>query len=335
VVTFPEDLAHILNDSITNGENVLYDLSGLATAIQSEMLSYADRYEDIKIKVNQYDVVVTAVLTYPWDSYLAHMAANLNIPVVVWQHGEKGQTKDVAALFTELFYTTDYLAYAPEVSKQYQHWIGKNRLVNVEVVGSIGKSVVWRGGDSIVYATGKWLKTAVPFVPKPDPDRRLFAAHKTILDYLDAVANVRPVIFKANNTPGLNTIPYEYNNLRIDYATPFIELLETADVVILDTPATTLVEACSTKVPIFVLGGRTEYLPDFLEIIKRRVVWCETPEELVKKVDSYLATGVYEADVSDDTYLREYCAVMNLDEVCMRVKESLLHAIGRSVQLGS
>lgn len=101
--------------------------------------------------------------------------------------------------------------------------------------------------------------------------------------------------------------------------------------IILDTPATTLVEACCTKVPIFVLGGRTEYLTDFLETIKRRVVWCETPEELVMKVDSYLATGLYEADVNDDTYLHEYCAIMELNDVCMRVKESLLHAITRSV----
>lgn len=323
----PMELIDILNNSVAYAGNVVYELRSLATALYSDMILYAEKHEELKIKLDQYDAVVTAVLTYPWDNYLAHMAAKMNIPVVVWQHGEKGQTQDVTGLYTELFYATDYLAYAPAVRKQYQSWIGKNRLVNVETVGSIGKKVAWRDGATIIYATGKWFKTAVPFVPKPDPDGRLFAAHRTILDYLDVVAEDRPAIFKANNTPGFNAIPYQYANIRVDYATPFTALLETAGMIILDTPATTLVEACCTKVPIFVLGGRTEYRTDFLEIIKRRVVWCETPEELVIKIDSFLQDGLYEADIGDDTYLREYCAFLEPDEVVRRVKESLIYAI--------
>lgn len=323
------ELVGILNDSVAYAGNAVYELRSLAAALHTDMILYAERYEELKDKLVRYDAVVTAVLTYPWDGYLAHMAARMSIPVVVWQHGEKGQAQDVTALYSELFYATDYLAYAPAVLKQYQSWIGKNRLVNVQAVGSIGKSVVWRGGKAIVYATGKWLKTAVSFVPKPDPDERLFVAHKTILDYLDTVAAERPVILKANNTPGLNAIPYQYANIRVDYTTPFTALLETAGVIILDTPATTLVEACCTKVPIFVLGGRTEYHPDFLERIRRRVVWCENPEELVIKIDSYLRVGLYEADMDDETYLREYCAVSEPDEVAHSVKQSLMKVIDR------
>jgi hypothetical protein len=326
----PAKLIKLLNDSVAYAGNAAYDLKSLATSLHADMLLYAERYEELKNKLQRYDAVVTSVLTFPWDSYLAHIATKMNIPVVVWQHGEKGQTRDETVLYTELYYATDYLAYAPVVRKQYQSWIGKNRLVNVDAVGSLGKSVVWRGGKSIIYATGKWFKTAAPFLSKPDPDKRLFVAHRTILDYLDTVTTERPVILKANNTPGLNIIPYQYANIRVDYATPFTTLLEKAGVIILDTPATTLVEACSTKVPIFVLGGRSEYHSDFLETIRRRVVWCETPAELVIKVDSYLREGLYEADVEDDAYLREYCAASEPDEVVLRVKKSLMNAIDRS-----
>lgn len=323
------EFVDILNDSITYAGNAVYELKSLATTLHADMILYAERYEELKDKLVQYDAVVTAVLTYPWDSYLAHMAAKINIPVVVWQHGEKGQAHDVTIPYSELFYASNYLAYAPAVRKQYQSWIGRSRLVNIEVVGSLGKNVVWRGGKAIIYATGKWLKTVVAFTPMPDPDRRLFAAHKIILDYLDVVAAKRSVIFKANNTSGLNAIPYQYANIRVDYVSPFTALLETAGIIILDTPTTTLVEACSTKVPIFVLGGRNEYYPDFLEVIKRRVSWCETPEELVIKIDSYLQKGLYEADVNDDTYRCEYCATLKPDEVVLGVKQSLIKAIGR------
>lgn len=325
----PAELVELLGNSVAYAENVAYEPRSLATAIHADMILYAARYKELKAELARYDAVVTAVLSYPWDSYLAHIAVKLNIPVIVWQHGEKGQAPDVTVQYSELFYATDYLAYAPAIQQQYQSRVGRNRLVNVEAVGSIGKNILWRNGKSIVYATGKWFKTAVPFVKKPDPDERLFAAHKTILGYLDTVAADRPVVLKANNTSGLNTIPYRYKNIRVDYTAPFTALLETAGVIILDTPGTTLVEACSTKIPIFVLGGRTEYYPDFLDVIRRRVSWSETPDELVMKIDAYLQNGRYEADVSDNTYLREYCAALTPDEVIQRVNGSLLHAINR------
>jgi len=326
----PMELVDILNGSIEQEGKPVYDLKRLASAIYADALLYAERNEELQNQLKRYDAVVTGVLSYPWESYLAHMAAKMNTPIIVWQHGEKGQSKEAAAiqLWTELYYATDYLAYGPYVSDQYRSWIGKSRLINVETVGSLGKKVVWRGGKAIIYATGKWFKTAAPFHTQ-DPDRRLSNAHKTILDYLDTIGAEYPVIFKANNTPGFNEIPYNYSHIRVDYSIPFTELLKNAAVVILDTPATTLVESCSTRVPIFALGGRSEYLPEFLERIKRRVVWCDNPKELVMKVDSYLRTGLYEAAVDDDSYSREYCTALEPDEVVLRVKESLLHAIGR------
>ena len=326
----PMELASILSGSVEFSGHAVYNLKRLASAMSSDMLLFTERTEELQNKLKQYDAVVTGVLTYPWENYLAHLTARMNIPLIVWQHGEKGQSKKANSLhlWTELYYATDYLSYGPVVSDQYRSWIGKPRLVNVETVGSLGKKVVWRGGKAIVYATGKWLKTAAPFPPQ-DPDQRLFEAHKTILDFLDTIGAEHPIIFKANNTQGLNEVPYKYSNICPNYSTSFTELLKSAAVVILDTPGTTLVESCSTKVPIFVLGGRIGYLPDFLDKIMRRVVWCDNPKDLVMKVNSYLSRGVYEADVDDDSYAREYCVTLKPDEVVLRVKKTLLYAISR------
>jgi len=232
-------------------------------------------------------------------------------------------------LYTELYYATDYLAYGPEVVRQYQSWVGKNSLKNTLAVGSIGKKIVWKGGDRIVYSTGKWFKTATPFQSIPDPDARLYNAQKVILGYFDNLAGNPNVVLNANNTSGFNAIPHKYGNIDIDYITPFINLLETAKIIVLDTPATTLVEACSTKVPIFVLGGRVNYHPLFLEKIKRRVVWCEDPNDLVAKIDLYLHTGLYEADVNDNIYYREYCGIEDATSVASQASKSLIDAIER------
>lgn len=325
------ELIGILENAVQVDSVVPYDLKDLGTAIQTDLNLFAEKAPDVISSMKKYDAVVTAVLTFPRDNFLAHMAAKAGRPVMVWQHGEQGQTGfDPLSLYTELFYATDYLAYAPMVQEQYRPWIGKHRLINVEAVGSIDKKIEWRGGNTIVYATGKWFKTAVGFLPKSDPDDRLYDAHTTILDYLEGVASEHPVVFKANNTPGLNAIPYQYRNIHIDYSTPFTALLETAGVVILDTPATTLGEACTTKVPIFVLGGRCEYTAEFLDVVKRRVIWCEKPEELVAQLSAYLSEGRYEANLSDDTYLKQYCAHTGADKVIADVRNAVFNGIRRS-----
>lgn len=324
------ELIGILINAVQVDSGVPYDLKDLGTAIQTDLNLFAEKARDTISSMKKYDAVVTAVLTFPRDNFLAHMAAVAGRPVMVWQHGEMGQTGfDPLSLYTELFYATDYLAYAPVVREQYRPWIGKYRLVNVEAVGSIDKKIDWRGGNNIVYATGKWFKTAVGFLPKSDPDDRLYVAHRTILGYLDSIATERPVIFKPNNSPGLNAIPYKFRNIKVDFNTPFTELLQTAGVVVLDTPATTLVEACSTKVPIFVLGGRSEYTAEFLDVIKRRVVWCERPEELVLKLKSYFSFGNYETDINDTAYQKAYCASRDAHEVVADVRQIILNRITR------
>ena len=321
----PNELRDILNNSVKES----LDLNKLVKAIYSDLIFFERNFEKLQRKIKHYDALVTGVLSYPWDNFLAHIAAKMNMPIIVWQHGEKGQCVDVTMPYSELNYATDYFAYAPAVEKLYKNWIGTNHLEEVRVVGSIGKNIAQRNKVSIVYVTGKWFKTATPFIPSIDPDKRLFDAHMAILRYLDFIGLERKVVLKANNTLGFNTIPYEYKNITVDYTTPFASLLETADIVILDTPATTLIEACSTLVPIFVLGGRTEYFPEFLEKAGRRVVWCRTPDDLVEKLNIFIAGGDYGSNVLDNEYVSDYGANLKADEVVQRINQGLLDAIKR------
>ena len=295
----------------------------LASSLWSDFVLFSTNYGKIKSKVDRFDAVVTGVLSFPWDSYLAHVAAMLGKPVVVWQHGEKGQSVDRSTAYTELLYTTSYLAYAEGVAKLYRPFIGAKRLSEVSVVGSLGKVAHWRGGDSVVYATGKWFKTCSPMMIPSDPDNRLFHAHKAILGFLDEEARARPIIFKANNTAGLNEVPYQFKNIRVERDASFTELLERASLVILDTPATTLVEACSTNVPIFVLGGRSIYEQEFLDLVKRRVVWCDSVDEIIDELRAFLDTGLYRANVHDTSYRDAFSISMEADTVVRIVGDHL------------
>lgn len=322
-----ENILSVLSDRLPSHLGSSVSVNRLAISLASDLRLFSEHWDEIKTKIEGFDAVVTSVLTFPWDSYLAHMAAVLGKPVVLWQHGEKGQSIDPTALYTELMYTTHYLAYAEGVANLYKPFVGTRRLAKVSVVGSLGKAVTWEGGETILYATGKWFKTCSPMLTPSDPDRRLFTIHKAVLAFLNDECNHFPIIFKANNTPGLDSTPYRFENIHIVRNTPFTELLAQAKLVILDTPATTLIEACSTHVPVFVVGGRSIYTKEFLDLVKRRVVWCERVDELINQLRVFLQKGVYQADVSDRSYLDAFGAHLNADEVVRRVADSLDVAI--------
>ena len=66
---------------------------------------------------------------------------------------------------------------------------------------------------------------------------------------------------------------------------------------------------------------------EFLNLVKRRVVWCERVDELINQLRVFLQTGVYQADVSDRSYLDAFGAHLNADEVVRRVANNLDAAI--------
>ena len=145
----------------------------------------------------------------------------------MWQHGEKGQTFDVTIPYTELYFATHYFTYGNSVTDMYKNYEGKWNFKNAITIGSLQKNCINMSNDFIVYATGKWHKTATPFCDIPNPDRRLFEAQFKILTFFNNLKNEK-TIFKVNNTPNFNTIPYEFNNIIIDDKSKFTDLIKSA-----------------------------------------------------------------------------------------------------------
>ena len=325
----PEIILNYLNNSVTFSNNVVYDLNYLGEFIYNDLNFFSNSYTKIKNKIINYDVLVGSVFTTPEENFISHISLLSSMPVIVYQHGEKGQSFDITAKFTELFYCTDYFSYGNEVSKQYLNYLKFRKISKVHTVGSLDKSVEWKGGKSIVYVTGKWFKTASPFPAKIDPDYRMYNAHIKILNLFNKFKKEK-IFFKKNNTKSFNEIVYQDDYPHVEFNTKltYTNLLVHAKLVIIDTPATTLVEACSTKIPIFVLGGRTNYNNSFLKTVSKRVVWCNNIDILTSKVEDFLKTGLYEADVNNNEYYYEYCnSCKNKNESINKIKNYIYNSI--------
>lgn len=304
---FPKIL-NLINKNVFK-DTFFYDFKNLSNYIGSYTEFFIKKKPLFDIKTKKYDAFISSVLTFPEENFLAHIAVKNNLPFYIWQHGERGQTKDDSALYAELLYATNYLMYADKVKINLENFVGKNFLNKLHSVGTVDKKISWKKDkkDKILYATGKWLLTSTPFTDTIDPDYRQYKAQRYILDYLNELTS-KEIIFKANNTSGFNTIPYKekYSNVSFDFKNSFISHLKSSDVVILDTPATTLIEACLTEIPIFVLDGRNIYREYFLELIKKRVVWCKTTKELKEKLNLFFKHGTYEANTKDESYRKEF-----------------------------
>ena len=123
------------------------------------------------------------------------------------------------------------------------------------------------------------------------------------------------IVFKANNTSHFNNVLHNYDNIKYDFKSSIKDLLYDAKLIILDSPSTTLIEACSTKIPIFVLGGRCDYNNKFIELIKKRVVWCDDLVSLTKELDLYLKSDIYNANLNSIDFLKNYSCLDSQDKV--------------------
>ena len=321
-------------------ENVehIYDFNLLSEQISIDLSTYQKNYVKLVEVLSRYEACISAALTFPDDHFVAHIFEKLNKPVIIWQHGEKGQTNDPTAIYTELSYASDYMTYGPKVSELYSLMNGSTKLKNIITVGSLQKNITWNGPLAhknsnlgkkyVLYATGKWQSHKSPIV-SIDPDDRLINIQRKLFKYFENSNHDYEIIFKLNNTRQMNQNVLADKKVIIEETESFTKLLSNAACVILDTPATTLLESASTEIPIFVIGGRSKYRMDFLKKVKQRVIWEENIEDLLIKLDNFLTFGTYESDCLSIDFQNDYCSKIPKEQIIKNVTHAIKSAINK------
>jgi len=310
-----QSILEILNRGITlNDQSTI--LSRQANIIGASFERFKRELEIQSIKLSGYICLLNTVFVKPEHNYLAHLANQMGIPVLTWQHGEMGAYTDIFQESIEVRYTNIYFCYGDGVARKYLNLEGNSAIREVISVGNLTKKCSSSGKEYILYATGKWTGVVSPFFENINTDSKLYSAQSTILNYLDNVS-VR-AIFKASNHVGQNSVSVDNNSVEMDFHTPFIDLVSEASIIILDTPSTTLIESVSTDKPIFVLS---ELLPgkwnndEFIKLLEKRVMIYENVVDLIDGVDKYLEDGLYNADVGNNEFYRAFASKFDNDEI--------------------
>jgi len=87
---------------------------------------------------------------------------------------------------------------------------------------------------------------------------------------------------------------------------PFIQLLDSHDAVLTDSPTTTLLQAIATRHPVFVLTSVISLPMVHLPLMRQRAVCADNAETLMKSLELYLQTGNYPADCGNREYIKLY-----------------------------
>jgi hypothetical protein len=271
------------------------------------------------------------------------------LPVVIWQQGFIGYNNGITQLhnYNELMSTTHDFVYGEDTREALEKSNLEGFGTRVVAVGSSGmdalkaesrKAGLERGGKgaaSVLYATTNYYRNVwyCGFSP-PFSDRALFMDQRRIISFLSEAAKNYGIGATVKLHPSLSSLrPDDVEGEGVNfirYEKGFMDLLLSHDVVVIDMPTTTILQAVATRKPIFVLMGQLRYSEYERGMLEKRAVCSESVEEMIRKLDEYLVSGRYDADVNDDTFLRSYCTYLDDGRSSERAASEILRILERT-----
>lgn len=273
-------------------------------------------------------------------------------------HGSVGAFETRKLLDNELLYADYYLTNGDIVTKLYKKFISEyysNNLKTFSVVsphleglkhhkGKITAQLrKWlkerKGHNNIknkigLYVIATYLQNLSHIVSFPPlSDRLLFKTQKTIINFFKNKQDAS-LIWKLHPYRNCDRPPYlekgSGNIFFVREEIPFTDLLAFADFVIIDFPATTCLQAMTTKLPLFIVTKHVSYFPEAEEMLERRAVCCQEPEDLIKKIENFLLFDKYEADTEDDTFIMAYGLGDGKFNAAERIVSSVINSLNPS-----
>ncbi len=323
--------------------SLVYDR--LAWIYKNGLAAYSHVSEKMKTFIEQYNI--KAILTTINTSIVSYMVNQIGrhyaLPVIRWQHGFVFYNNRISQLneFNDLMGVDLLMVFGEEVAAAYRPYLNKFR-VNVICVGSAeldnlrtkeNISYIKHGRKiSILYATTNfYFNYWYCGIEPPFIDRFFYNTQLQIMNGLNQILKSNQEVsltVKLHPLSDWIDPPWikDFKNKRINYIKSipsFSELIFQSDVIIIDIPTTTNLQAISTKRPVFVLTRHLRLPQRTLQILKKRAVCEEDSAELIAKVAKYIKEGIYCADVNDTEFLELYGIYRNDGESAKRAMEAV------------
>jgi len=278
----------------------------------------------------------------------AQAAHNLGVPVIVWQHGSGGYTYQLFVNYNDLMSADVYFVFGEGV---VEHYGGQARRSGTQLVpvGSASldvlaqrlrltnnnRSIRLEPGKKVVLYVVPAFAQNTPYISLPPfSDNHCWHTQQAILDVLARYKGYQVVVKLPSNPIGKSDLLSLYareklyeNCQSITDECSFKDLLPLADVVVIDFPMTTLLESLTTNKPVFVVMKHLCLFPEACRMLSRRAVCADEPLELVESLKKYLTTGIYPADINDNTFLKSYGTHLDDGYSSERAVEEVLRVI--------
>lgn len=259
----------------------------------------------------------------------AQAARNAGIPVVIWQHGNYGDTDQPMIAYTDLVSPDVHFAFGEGVVEKYGAMAEK---LGTQLI-PIGSSSLDRLHEKIATKDGRFLeldsnKKTVLYIstnfyqndlyisfPPPFSDNLLWQTQRTIADVLRR-HNEYNVIIKTHPNLSYRETPLRsyakesgFQNcqcIRNEY--PFTDLLPIADIIVIDCPSTTLLQSLVTEKPVFAYFGHLRIDSNAKKLLQRRAYCFDELSDFVTNLEAFLSDGVIniKVNLSDKAFLEKY-----------------------------
>ena len=306
--------------------------------VARELPGMVERYRAL---VRRYGIVA-ALTSSLWDGpkrLSAHLLRRLGVPVLTWQHGYVGSWREEPTQYYALSDATEVdaaLIYGPGIESAYQSYascpvisVGSAQL---EAMSSVPQHDIEPRRCRVLYATTNYYQDTwyVGFSP-PFSDRLFYKDQLEIVNGLRRMAGQygAEVTVKLHPNRAYRVPPWvgrfsHEQEFSVYRGSPsFEELLRHTDVVVLDLPSTTLLQALNTDLPVFVLTSHWTYPEEATNLLRGRACLADNVEDLLSVLSRYLDTGEYVPSLQDRGFLGEFGTNRDLESAVDRAVETV------------
>jgi len=299
--------------------------------------------EDL-IKQRKIKAFISSSISNCLEHSVAQVAHNNDLPVVTWQHGAYGAMQHPIINYIDLISSDLHFVFGKGVEEQYTQ-PAKSYGTKLISIGSTSLGVLQLRPKKdkptqdkkkrILYitSTGYQNNLYISYYP-PFSDNYFWRTQKAITDILgkhdeySVIVKLHPSsIYKSPkissyvNDKGYSNFTFVVNEKTVG------ELLPLSDIVVIDMPSTTLLQALTTTKPIFAYMGHIKFDTKSSQLLDNRIVCQEKLEDFVSELDNYLYDGNYLKDLVNNDFLQLFGTTHDCNFVAQQATKTLRQII--------